>query len=67
MQSDLTLYYLLFLYFIITSPYAIPFTFFPKVAIDRGVKEGEIGLILGSYNVGGLMSSFLFGKLMYLF
>jgi len=49
---DMTLFCLVFLYFVITSPYAIPFTFFPKVALDKGVNEGEIGLILGSYNIG---------------
>ena len=67
MESDRNLYVLVFLYFIVTSPYAIPYTFFPEVAIDRGVKEGEIGFILGGYYIGALMSSFLFGKLMYFF
>lgn len=64
---DITLFSLVFLYFIVTSPYAIPFTFYPKVALDKGLNEGEIGLILGSYSVGQLMSSFLLGKIMYLF
>ena len=67
MKVDLTLAALTFLIFIIQCPYSIPFPFLPKVAKDKGITESQIGVILASFDIGQIITSLLFGKLMYFF
>ncbi len=40
------------LFFLVQCPYPLPFPFFPKEALRRGVTEAEVGVILASCDIG---------------
>ena len=67
MHPDSVVYSIVFLYFIVSSSEVIPVTFFPTLALKRGLNESEIGLIMSSFQIGQMISSLLLGKLMHLF
>lgn len=63
-KYDWKLVSMLLLDFFIFSFYSMPTPFFPAIALDYGLGTTEIGLIFGTFALGSIFCSLMFGKIM---
>ena len=52
MKIDIVFLGMLSVYFFVVATFTLPMAFFPKVAKDKGIGQGYLGFMLGSYDLG---------------
>ena len=67
MKVDFTLIGLIIVEIQVFQSFSIPLPFFPRIAKNKAISDGMIGLILASHGIGQTLSALIYAKLMYMF